>query len=628
MTVSSLAALKALDVSSLTDGASAFVVYRSSLGDNGGGPFYWDSSNLAAKVSEDTQNGIYVAPDSASTGASGAWVRSINGQINVLWFGADPSGVADSAAAIRQAIVASAVEGAESVKLPRGKYKVASNINILYRNVKIVGATGDSWLPDNGGGNLDRFGTEISFTGTGDLFTLGTDTGQYATAPWTAAYDGYQSLTIENILMVNNNTDTALNNGQGNYQDGSAGLRDYRGGDIKTKDVGFKNFHYGFWGHQSDINTFDRPVFSACKVGMYLGPRSDQQTVYHPYILGCDTAVDFDGAAHSDWYSPVFVGNGSDAEYALDIRKATRSHNFYSPWFEHYQGEVTGTKPFIGIGVTAEVSGSFDLDAVNINFVNPIILTNAAGADYHVAHLVEIDKSTAVTISNPSPGGNFYNVVSLANLLTDNAYVHIDTKDLSWENKLFTVTGGSGAGASAEIDSTHKVLRCGRLYVNKVVQNVLRDFYLSAEGDKRITMTFPDAAEDWTEYIRFGARHLRGYLSRNASPDFHTWNPGDSYTFNDPVATGYVGKVCVTGGTLGTYTEGLTATADGTTTVTLSASTSVLKVGMYLTINGDTNTVVSISGTTMVMSGTVTTGAGLAIAFFPAVLKGYGTIEA
>jgi hypothetical protein len=60
------------------------------------GMFVWDSSNLSAFVTADTAQGIYVAPASAPTGASGAWVRKFSGPIDIRWFGyaADDNGTA------------------------------------------------------------------------------------------------------------------------------------------------------------------------------------------------------------------------------------------------------------------------------------------------------------------------------------------------------------------------------------------------------------------------------------------------------------------------------------------------------------------------------------------------------
>jgi hypothetical protein len=95
--------LRAIDTASLADKTPGIVQFRSSKGDGGGGTFYWDASDLSAEVAADTQSGIYVAPNSDSTGASGAWVRQYSGAVNVRWFGADGDGTTDDTAAIRAA---------------------------------------------------------------------------------------------------------------------------------------------------------------------------------------------------------------------------------------------------------------------------------------------------------------------------------------------------------------------------------------------------------------------------------------------------------------------------------------------------------------------------------------------
>lgn len=51
------------------------------------GLFVFDGSNLSAKVSIDTYQGIYVAPASDPTGVSGAWVRQFEGPVQLSWFG-------------------------------------------------------------------------------------------------------------------------------------------------------------------------------------------------------------------------------------------------------------------------------------------------------------------------------------------------------------------------------------------------------------------------------------------------------------------------------------------------------------------------------------------------------------
>lgn len=72
----------------MVDGQIIDIGGRTTFGDGGGGQFYWNASDLSASVTADTQSGIYVAPDSDATGASGAWVRQYSGPVNVAWFGA------------------------------------------------------------------------------------------------------------------------------------------------------------------------------------------------------------------------------------------------------------------------------------------------------------------------------------------------------------------------------------------------------------------------------------------------------------------------------------------------------------------------------------------------------------
>ena len=98
---------------------------RDALGDGGGGVFYWNSSNLSTEVSADPQGGIYVAPTSDPTGASGAWVRQYTGYTNPLWFGADPTGGVTSFNAL---LAAQAI--GDGVELTDGSYLIDSDLTL------------------------------------------------------------------------------------------------------------------------------------------------------------------------------------------------------------------------------------------------------------------------------------------------------------------------------------------------------------------------------------------------------------------------------------------------------------------------------------------------------------------
>lgn len=104
------------------------------------GLFVFDSSNLSTKVTADTQQGIYIAPASDSTGASGAWVRKFDGPVNPLWFGI---ATANTGAQNDTAILAmfatlrarSLVTGAfyystERILFPQGLFNFASTIDL------------------------------------------------------------------------------------------------------------------------------------------------------------------------------------------------------------------------------------------------------------------------------------------------------------------------------------------------------------------------------------------------------------------------------------------------------------------------------------------------------------------
>ena len=72
------------------------------------GLFLFEAGNQSAKVAADVRQGLFVAPSSDPSGASGAWVRQYDGAANVAWWGAvaDDNGVTgtDNFAAINGAL--------------------------------------------------------------------------------------------------------------------------------------------------------------------------------------------------------------------------------------------------------------------------------------------------------------------------------------------------------------------------------------------------------------------------------------------------------------------------------------------------------------------------------------------
>jgi hypothetical protein len=104
-----IAALAARSVAGLTDGDIIYVsdAYR-------WGFFRWTTGNQSGNVTADFKQGIWVAPATADTGASGAWQRLVDGSIRADWF-IEP-GDADDTAGIQAALnYAAAGEGVGSV---------------------------------------------------------------------------------------------------------------------------------------------------------------------------------------------------------------------------------------------------------------------------------------------------------------------------------------------------------------------------------------------------------------------------------------------------------------------------------------------------------------------------------
>ena len=84
---------------------SIYLDCRTTNGDGGQGAFVWSTTDMSAEVTADPQSGIYVAPTSDPTGASGAWVRQYTKDMYIEWFGAKDG--TDSTLAIQAAIDAS-----------------------------------------------------------------------------------------------------------------------------------------------------------------------------------------------------------------------------------------------------------------------------------------------------------------------------------------------------------------------------------------------------------------------------------------------------------------------------------------------------------------------------------------
>lgn len=113
------------------------------------GEFVFSSANLSAQVAADTLQGIYVAPASDTTGASGAWVRKLSVPVaHVKFWGA--AGVAgDDAPAINAAMAYLNGIGGGVLWHDAINYSIGSTVDNKYPRVLLMG-TGDEQTHDSG----------------------------------------------------------------------------------------------------------------------------------------------------------------------------------------------------------------------------------------------------------------------------------------------------------------------------------------------------------------------------------------------------------------------------------------------------------------------------------------------
>lgn len=132
--VPDIAALRAL--TGVQDGQAVRIAQTGRAGD-----FYFDAGDLSAEVTADPQSGIYVAPDSDATGASGAWARKFDGPLVPEWFGALGDGVTDDSDAFVGILNALPGEPGFAIALGAKAYRIASTPLYLTRRISIRGVS-------------------------------------------------------------------------------------------------------------------------------------------------------------------------------------------------------------------------------------------------------------------------------------------------------------------------------------------------------------------------------------------------------------------------------------------------------------------------------------------------------
>lgn len=332
------------------------------------------------------------------------------------------------------ALTAATAGIARRIVFTAGIFKFFGNVPVLTRGNAFVGERN---IQDGFGG------TELQFTGTGTFLEIGTDGGLDDSAN---RYDGLQSQLLEDLyIQFTGTTDTALNNGQGNYRAGTIGIMDHRGGDIVLNRVTLRGFHKGFRGIQSDVNNWSDVILQGNKIGCEIDVRSDQFSGEGIYAFFNDTAVRLNSPLCARFDNCQFVGNGSPTDYPIDIDSTwpgfrTDTVVFSQCWFELKQGA-----PVIEAFVRIKNNGG--LEARNIIFDNPIILTAASGGANHCKYLIELWDARNVQIRFPTfEFANLEKLISWRGSSPSTQQIIIDAIDsnLLTPANAFVSNGGTG----------------------------------------------------------------------------------------------------------------------------------------------------------------------------------------
>ena len=350
----------------------------------------------------------------------------------------------DDVSSYIQTAITESITNGTVLEFPRGKYYVASTIQVNTRGAVLVGAFGE---------RTAQYGVVISYVGTGPCIQIGTDDGK----AWDrAGYDGYQSFAVSNIEFAYGGTlDGAnLSTLTTSYKTGTYGIRDWRGGDVRLSDVIFESFEYGFWGIQSDFNVFKVFQSRYCRYGIYAGPRSDQFTIEEAVFGYNETGLVVDGSS-GIWPSNLtFVNCVSPTTPSIDIRCGSGLVSIRNLWLENYGGpDVTNNDAYVYIGVNNGWTGTTSGGSASVAtkpkgvYLNEVLLLNTGvGANKNVQYFanvktVEECKINNINVSSGLSDTNFVACFKFSGDYTGSDSIELQTTLQGFTNNAYAITG-------------------------------------------------------------------------------------------------------------------------------------------------------------------------------------------
>jgi hypothetical protein len=511
---------------------------------------------------------------------------------------------------------------------PKGLYKIASTVYITTRGNRWEGEFSDRYADG---------GTEIACYGTGPCIQIGAE--HVGTNPATGLaydwddnlYDGPQGQQFENLTVRHWDPDSALSSApaSGNVYKASAyGIWDWYAGQILLRNVRFERFEASFVGVQSDINVFDTVYSHYSRFGVYLGPRSDQNSIRDLYAIYNDRAVTIDRATHTRLENAQLVACGTDTVSPIEIRRGASAVRIVRPWLEGMEVGFQGTRTsFLSIG---EIDGYGPGGSIASPGASPtttsvegVVVSDAQAQTVisgpgHTRYFATVGKAKQVRISNSdgyfaAPIGNLDTLVAV---LAGQAPTNTDTQVLvtGFEPGNATTTADvfMNLGAGSPSFSAHGNGWGGNA---SYASNRFRFYDVRhPAGAEEFTLSTEGQAGQFfvREPTYTGGQTTRLMLRRSiqhgaAAPASGAWEQGDRQLNQAPAVGTPLGWVNTASGSPGTWVPTYTANALGSITLNTGTGTATVATGAKCVCTDSTanaSVKCAVSGTTLTATGT------------------------
>lgn len=560
---------------------SALVTGRLTDNDGGGGTFFYDpASNLATNL------GTVFKPNSNN----GRWIREYSGALNIRWFGAVGDG-SDDIIPINSAInMASVAEGI--VQVPDGTYSISTNITIK-SNVTLVGNGYNSVIKMVGIGfrvlqNENRSGPSVvdSDITISNLRFDGNKSIQSSEQMHCLDLRYIKNITVTRVWLTNAKGDGCYLRGNQN-----AVLDNIVVSDTDRQGISLT------LGDQTSIKNVSGDAFNA------VGSLIDLEPNPGDVITG--TSLENIQIISGTARTLNIFGEDPDQILDLSVKDVITS-------FLHINGVTRGVFDNIrvthgGTNVNALIIGECTGVYVNGLFM-PVAGVERTKVSISACNDVKVEDAVIV-----GPGGNAQVGVDIVNCnritlskitLTDGGIYGIRHRNSV--EAVFNECYVSGSGtygfmfSPTTSNSGVKVVRANILnYPTGIrLEGTNGIIYLNGNAS---SLTMPVSIGGTFNGV-VQADMLEGYTSRNfvgsAVPVSGTWSRGNIVWYRQPVSNGYVGAVCVSGGTPGTWQEfGLignvvfpvnigAACSDETTPITVGTNKITFRVPSSFTLTG------------------------------------------